>query len=341
VGGSSCTLTDAPGAIRTAGFDGFVVSDYDAWANLVTTHHYASDFTEAAALGINAGMDQEGGFGAYAAIDAMPNAVAAGNVSHATVVSAFRRLMRIRLRLGMLDPPSSVRPMDASTYNPDAQCQTDEKLALARRAARDGIVMLKNAAGALPLARDALLAAGSGSLALVGPQADDWRILVGAANYAFADGPSRGVVTILKGLQHALSTHSKAMPPSSTLRQHMKLTNGSSTLNHVDGCATVACASADVAAATAAATAARATVLLLGDWFGSSTGWPLCEDAQRTDGCESEAHDREAIELPGKQVRDADVMSRAPAVTARSSRVCVCVAACLCVCVCVCVAACV
>ena len=34
-------------------------------------------------------------------------------------------------------------------------------------------------------------------------QADNPRILWGAANYAFTDGPSKGVVTILRGLQQA------------------------------------------------------------------------------------------------------------------------------------------
>jgi hypothetical protein len=41
------------------------VSDYDAWVNLVKTHHYVSTMEEAATVGINAGMDQEGGFGTY------------------------------------------------------------------------------------------------------------------------------------------------------------------------------------------------------------------------------------------------------------------------------------
>ena len=49
------------------GFEGFVVSDYDAWKNLVDTHHYVDDYEAAAAVGINSGMDQEGGFGSYAA----------------------------------------------------------------------------------------------------------------------------------------------------------------------------------------------------------------------------------------------------------------------------------
>jgi beta-glucosidase len=37
------------------GWDGFVVSDYDAWANILGTHHYTKTMAEAAAVGINAG----------------------------------------------------------------------------------------------------------------------------------------------------------------------------------------------------------------------------------------------------------------------------------------------
>ena len=268
-------------------FDGFVVSDYDAWKNLVTTHHYATDWTDAAAKGLNAGLDQEGGFGSYDVVDAIPAAVESGAVSAPTVQAAFRRLMRIRLRLGMLDPPSTVAPMNAS-YVPEKQCETDARLALAQRAAREGIVLLQNKNKALPLKKSGFVrragVAGSkviGSLALVGPQADDWRVLIGAANYAFADGPSRGVVTVLRGLQQALGGDAAA-------------------LTHVDGCADVPCATADVAAASAAAAASSATIVLLGDWFGTASGWPLC--SAENDGCEAEAHDRAAIELPGKQV---------------------------------------
>ena len=37
----------------------FLRSDYDAWANLVQPQSYADNYTQAAAMGINAGMDQE------------------------------------------------------------------------------------------------------------------------------------------------------------------------------------------------------------------------------------------------------------------------------------------
>merc|ERR1712096_113513 len=137
------------------GFDGFVVSDYDAWINLLETHHYASDFEDAAAKGINAGMDQEGGFGTYSAIDAMPAAVKSGKVSADTVTQAFRRNMLVRMRLGMFDPPSLVKPMGAA-YRPATQSQTAETLELARRAAREGFVLLKNN-GVLPFNRDTFL----------------------------------------------------------------------------------------------------------------------------------------------------------------------------------------
>lgn len=265
------------------GFDGFVVSDYDAWINLVTTHHYASDFEDAAAKGINAGMDQEGGFGTYTVIDKMADALNSGKVKTDTVIEAFRRLMRVRMRLGMFDPPSQVMPMGPQ-YRPSLQSQTNKTLELARRAARESFVLLKNKGSVLPL-NLSLLRNQPHSLALVGPQADDWRLLMGAANYAPASGPSKGVVTILRGLQEAVNI--PGLPAA---------------LISVPGCLNVSCAAVDTNAAALAASDASASIVILGTHFGSSPGWPLCHGGT-TDGCESEAHDRTEIELPGNQVK--------------------------------------
>ena len=56
------TCADGPllnGILRNKwGFDGFVVSDYDAWAQIFSTHRFVDSMTDAAAVGINAGMDQ-------------------------------------------------------------------------------------------------------------------------------------------------------------------------------------------------------------------------------------------------------------------------------------------
>ena len=58
-----------------------------------------------ATVGINAGMDQEGG--GSSAITQLPLAIQDGKVTTATLETAFRRNFRIRIRLGMLDPPVS------------------------------------------------------------------------------------------------------------------------------------------------------------------------------------------------------------------------------------------
>jgi beta-glucosidase-like glycosyl hydrolase len=46
---------------------GFVVSDYDAWAEIWGTHHQGGDAEGGAAKGLNAGIDQEGG--GHSAVD--------------------------------------------------------------------------------------------------------------------------------------------------------------------------------------------------------------------------------------------------------------------------------
>ena len=101
-------------------------------------------------MGLNAGLDQEGGFGTYEPVDAIPAAVAAGRTTSRAVSTAFRRLFRARMRLGMLDPPSLVEYNNA-TFSARAQNEDEQKLALATRAAVEGMTLLKNDRGALPL----------------------------------------------------------------------------------------------------------------------------------------------------------------------------------------------
>lgn len=124
------------------GWPGFVVSDYDAFAQVYTDHKYTKDMMHAAAKGLNAGLDQEGG--GNSAIMTLPAAVSANLTTSHTVEMAFRRLMRARLILGMFDPP------DSSPYNKigATSLKTLEATALNRRAAREGVVMLLNKKGA-------------------------------------------------------------------------------------------------------------------------------------------------------------------------------------------------
>ena len=84
---------------RRWNWPGFVVGDYDSWENLVNPQHYSDTLEDAAAVGIAAGLDQEGGGSEVSS--QLPAAVAAGKVNASAVARAFRRLFSVRLQLGM------------------------------------------------------------------------------------------------------------------------------------------------------------------------------------------------------------------------------------------------
>ena len=105
-----------------------------------------------------------------------------GLIREAEIDTALRRLMLARMRLGMFDPPERV-PWSQIPYSVN---QSPEHDALARRAAQESIVLLKND-GVLPLSRD------TAPVAVIGPTADDMMALLG--NYY---GTPTAPVTILR-----------------------------------------------------------------------------------------------------------------------------------------------
>src|SRR5689334_16874239 len=88
-------------------FDGYVVSDCAAVADINTGHHYAKDMAQAAADAVKAGTDLECGFGEGQAFPALVDAVHQNLVTEADLNNALHRLFRARFKLGMFDPPSS------------------------------------------------------------------------------------------------------------------------------------------------------------------------------------------------------------------------------------------
>jgi beta-glucosidase len=92
------------------------------------------------------------------------------------------------MRLGMFDPPAQVRWAQI----PYSVVQSDAHDALARKMARESLVLLKND-GVLPLSRDVK------KIAVIGPTADDTMALLG--NYY---GTPAAPVTILQGIRAAL-----------------------------------------------------------------------------------------------------------------------------------------
>jgi beta-glucosidase len=165
--GSAAILTDL---LRTElGFTGLVVADYFSVSLLMSYHHVAPDKASAAGAALCAGLDVElpvlDCFG-----EPLRAAIETGTVPMAAVDAAVRRVLIAKFRLGLFESPY----VDAGLAT--IACSDPANAALARRAAAAGIVMLAND-GTLPLPERAL------TIAVIGPAADDRRLLQGDYHY--------------------------------------------------------------------------------------------------------------------------------------------------------------
>lgn len=123
------------------GFEGFVVSDWNAVGELIQ-HGVAADDGDAAAQALCAGVDMDMVSGCYDR--ALQARVEAGAVALETLDEAVRRVLRIKVRLGLFE-----QALSAFEGEP-APLLTAGDRALARRVARESMVLLKND-GVLPL----------------------------------------------------------------------------------------------------------------------------------------------------------------------------------------------
>jgi beta-glucosidase len=168
------------------GFDGFVVSDCRAIEDLHAHHHVTKSPAESAALALRRGTDLECGT-VYANLT---EAVRSGLVSEAELDHSLKRLMLARFRLGMFDDPRHV----PYAQIPPGVVDSSEHRALALRASEASIVLLENNKNTLPLRRDLR------SIAVIGPNADQWLMLLG--NY---NGVPAHAVTPLEAIRKAVS----------------------------------------------------------------------------------------------------------------------------------------
>jgi beta-glucosidase len=171
-------------------FDGYVVSDCAAVADVNTGHHFAADMAHAAAAAVKAGTDLECGFGKGQAYPALVDAVHQNLVTEAEIDTALRRLFTARFRLGMFDPPSSY----AYGRIPVSENNSSQHRQLSLQAARESMVLLKNQDKILPLK------SGIGRIAVIGPTAELVQSLQG--NY---NGPPPSPVYPLNGIEKRFS----------------------------------------------------------------------------------------------------------------------------------------
>lgn len=165
------------------GYKGAVVSDYFAIRELVQRHKLFGALPDAAVAALHAGVDGETPDGeAYALL---PGLVRSGRIPRAEVDNAVRRILAMKFDSGLFEHPY----VDAA--NADAKTATPDAVALARQAAREAMVLLKNKARTLPLDPARIR-----RMVVLGTHARDTPI------GGYSDEP-RHVVSVLEGLQRA------------------------------------------------------------------------------------------------------------------------------------------
>ena len=156
------------------GYEGFVVSDYNAVGELCR-HGVAADKLDAGIAAINAGLDMDM---VTASCLLLEEAVKDGRVSMETVDRACRNVLVAKYKLGLFEDP--YKHLDKSLSE---RIYTDESRAIARNIAAESFVLLKND-GTLPLKKTA-------TVALVGPLADQGAQYAGTwTGAAFRNYPS-------------------------------------------------------------------------------------------------------------------------------------------------------
>ena len=174
------------------GFKGVVVSEGGPFAITVLDGIVPTQ-KEAGLLGLRAGVDVSISY-EPAYMGPLVESVEEGRVPMALVDRSLRRVLELKFRLGLFENPY----VNADRAVQVVHAQANQDLAL--RAAREGIVLLKNDKSLLPLKKDLK------SVAVIGPNADDVRNQVG--DYS----PRRilqHVTTVVEGIKAAVSPQTK------------------------------------------------------------------------------------------------------------------------------------
>jgi beta-glucosidase len=166
------------------GFQGYVVSDCGAIADIYLRHKFVPTAPEGVALAVKAGTDLTCG---TEYTNLLP-AVRQGLISEAEIDISLKRLLRARFRLGMFDPPEMVKYAQIPYSVNDSRAHRE----LALETARKSIVLLKND-HILPLSKSLK------TVAVIGPNADDLDVLLG--NY---NGIPTAPITPLAGIRAKL-----------------------------------------------------------------------------------------------------------------------------------------
>merc|ERR1712195_13494 len=169
------------------GFNGYITSDCGAVGNVQNQHHYTTNSKDTVTAVLSAGMDTDcGGFmGSKTMLSLLGDAKV-----QALADTALKNLFMVQFRLGLADP---VEVQPAWAQYGASVVNTAAHQALAKEAADQSMVLLKNQHQALPIIK----AGGSRKMAVMGREAEATTNMQG--NY-FGTAPY--LISPAKGLQN-------------------------------------------------------------------------------------------------------------------------------------------
>lgn len=167
------------------GFDGVVISDYDAIYELIP-HGVAASCEEACKLAIEAGVDVDINADIY--LYYLEKLVKEGEVSIETVDASVKRVLYLKYYLGLFDSPYCDEEEETKVL------MAPEHLALAKESAEKSAVLLKNRNQVLPLSKNQ-------KVAVVGPLAEEADAYIG---WWRCIGKPEDVVTVRQGIENVV-----------------------------------------------------------------------------------------------------------------------------------------
>ncbi len=147
------------------GFDGIVLTDWEDIKYLYSRHRVAENDYDAIKLAINAGIDMSMVPMDLSFTKTLKKLVEDGEVSMSRIDDAVRRILRVKIKLGLFETP-------VTSYKDYPKFGGEEHAEASYKAAQEVITLLKNEDGVLPLSK-------SGKYLVTGPTANSMNYLNG------------------------------------------------------------------------------------------------------------------------------------------------------------------
>jgi beta-glucosidase len=156
---------------KELGFEGVIVTDWEDIIRLHTRHFVAATPRAAVVMAVNAGIDMSMVPTDFSFFDLLKEAVQKGEVPISRIDDAVKRILLLKLKLGLFDNPYPEKTAAANFGKPEYQ-------SLALDAAHEAMTLLKNDNNILPLSKTT-------KILVVGPAAQSISALNGCWSYTW------------------------------------------------------------------------------------------------------------------------------------------------------------